>query len=1146
MCLSLIFCIGFGLNTFAQETTGTITGQVTDEKGAAVAGAQITVADVQRGFERTYQTTEEGVYTAPQLPVGTYTLTVEGAGFKKHVQENIVINVNDRRPVDIVLEAGQVTESVTVTSDAALIQESPTQQSLVNGAQVRQLPLNNRNFVQLATLSAGVTSSLPSQVGFGGLSVVSLSINGGRTSSINWLVDGARNVDTGSNLTLLTVPSVDAISEFTVLTSNYAPEFGRNGGGVINVVTRSGSNDFHGSLYEFVRNDRLNARNPFQIVPLAGLNRLNGEERFVPPLKYNDYGFTVGGPIIMPRFGEGGASTYNGRDRSFFFYSQEWRKIRGTNTAVGTVATIAQRNGIFATRVNDPLTGLAFPRDAAGNYVIPQDRIDPNARALLAFMSPPNESVNGVFNRFRRGSGVAADFRQEIIRIDHNFSDKWSLNGRYIRDDFFRGDPGGNPFLDPFSIGAAAGTLYPNVAAQETSTPGDNFVLSLKTVASPTVINEIAFDFAKNLIQTSFVGTGLRSNAPGFTSPELFPSTLQGALPSIAFTGAVSNLTFTSPQNIENPSYTWRDNLTWVRGQHTLKFGAFYSREAKNENAGNALNGTYSFNGSRSGNDYADFLLGFPSSYLEDENEVKVQLRYNTLEFYAQDSWKVTPQLSIDYGARYSIYANPIDENDLLTSFRPDFYNPAAAVRIEPISGNVISGSGNRFNGIIFAGDNSPYGRRVQSNQYNTLGPRVGFAYNVFGDGRTVVRGGFGLYFDRTLVGIVEQNAFVNPRVNSRVTIDNPLLSNPRAGVARTTVPTLTLSSTGDPFKIPRTYQYSLAVQREIFKDSVLEAAYVGTSGRNLLRLININQPAPGARAALTAQLRANGTLTATQFPSINAVRPFLGYGAINDRRTEADSNYNSLQMTFNKRFSRGLQLGAVYTFSKNITDASTDRSDAPQDPNNPGLDRALSQFDRTHVFTTNFLYELPFFRGRTDALGTLLGGFQISGIYTAQSGTPLTITQTISGTTPSGSLFQFTDPLGTGSTLRPNLVGDPSGNGSINQWFNTAAFAPAFTGFGTAGRGIVRGPGINNFDISVMKSFRFTEDTNLQLRAEFFNAFNHPQYGNPGTAATFAPDPTAPAGSFPTRFIQTNTTFGVITTTRDPRIIQLGIKMNF
>lgn len=1123
----LVFACGLSLTAVtasAQEVTGTITGRVADQNGAALSGARVTVTAPERGFERTYQTNEEGIYTAPLLPAGTYTVTIENQGFKRYVQQSVQVSVNDRRSIDATLETGEVTETVSVTGDAPLLQESPTQQGLIDGTQVRQLPLNNRNFLQLATLSAGVTSALPSQIGFGGLSVVSLSINGGRTSAINYLVDGSRNVDTGSNLTLLTVPSVDAISEFTVLTSNYAPEFGRNGGGVINVVTRSGTNDFNGTIYEFLRNDVLNTRSPFQTSPIPGLNRANGEPRFVQPLRYNDFGYTVGGPVFLPRFGEGGPALYNGRNRSFFFFSQEFRRVRASSSPVGAVATVAQRAGIFSTSITDPTTGAPFP-----NNTIPASRFDPNAVALFNFILPPNEGTS----LFRRATPAAANFRQEIIRIDHTFNDKFSIYGRYIRDNFDRGDPGGNPFQDPFNPVNIAGTLFPNAAAQQTSTPGDNFVVSLRYIASPTVINETAFDFARNLIQTSFVGTGTRINAPGFTSPELFPSTLQGALPSITIDG-INGLAFTSPQNIENPSYTVRDNLTVVRGNHTFKFGVFLSREAKNENAGNALNGGFTFSANRpggTGNAFANFLLGLPSSYFEDQNELRVELRYNTYEFYGQDSWKVTPRLTIDYGARYSIFNNPTEASDLLVAFRPDLYDTARAVRIDPLSGNIITGSGDRFNGIIFAGDNSPFGRRVQSSQYNTIGPRVGFAYNIFGDGSTILRGGFGVYYDRTLVGSVEQNAFLNPRANSRVTIDNPLLSNPGAGVARTTIPPVTLFSTGNPFKIPRTHQFSLGIQRELFENAVIEVAYVGTQGRNLLRLVDINQAQPGDRDRLTAQLRASGALTATQVASINAVRPFLGYTSINDRRTEADSDYNSLQVTFNKRFSQGFQVGAVYTFSRNVTDASTDRSDRPQNPLNVELERGLSQFDRTHVFTTNFLYELPFFRGRSDAMGTLLGGFQIAGIYTLQSGTPLTIVQ-------SG------DPLNIGAvsgTTRPNLVGDPEGDRSVSRFFNTAAFAPVTTTYGTAGRGIVRGPGINNLDISLYKTFRFTEETNLQFRAEFFNALNHPQYNNPGTAATFVTDPTAPGG-----FRQTNTTFGVITSDRGARLIQFGLKFNF
>ena len=1112
--IALISSLSLSGLASAQEVTGAINGTVLDPSGASIQGAQVRLISSDRGFERTYETNDEGIFSAPLLPPGTYSLTVEVAGFKKYVQSNIQISVNDRRPIEIRLEAGGVTETVNVTAEPSIIQESPTQRALIEGAQVRQLPLNNRNFVQLATLSAGVTSSNPSQIGFGGLSVVNISINGGRTSAINWLVDGARNIDSGSNLTLLTVPSVDAIQEFTVLTSNYAPEFGRNGGGVINVVTRQGTNDYHGNLYEFVRNNVLNARDPFITTRIPGIGSAD-DPRFKQPLRYNDFGGTIGGPVYFLNFGEGGPVIYDGHDRTFFFFSQEFRRVRSTSIPIGTVATNAQRSGIFTSAITDPLTGQPFP-----NNTIPQNRFNPNSVALLNYILPPNEGTN----LFRRITPVAGNFRQSIIRFDHNFTATTSFTARYIQDNFDRDDPGGNPFIDPFNLNNIAGTLFPNVAAQKTTTPSKNFVASLKFGLSPTIINEVAYDYAYNLIQTNFVGTGIRANTPGFTSPELYPSNLQGALPNITITG-LQGLTFTSPQDIENPSHTLRDNLTWVRGSHTFKFGAFLSREAKNENAGNALHGGFTFNGTRSGNPFADFLLGLPFSYFEDQNELRVQLRYNTYEFYAQDSWKITPRLTVDFGARYSIYENPIELSNYLMAFRPDFYNPAQQVQLTASGTNIDpNGGGNRFNGIAFAGENSPYGRRVQSNQYNTIAPRIGFAYNVFGDGKTVVRGGFGVYYDRTLVGIVEQNAFTNPKVSQRVTIDNtattPLsFNNPSSGTPNNAIPIVALVSTGDKFKPPQTLQYSLGIQRELFRNTVLEVAYVGTSGHNLLRQLNINLPLP--RFA-----RSGGTLQR------NFYRPFRGYGNINQRNTDADSNYNSGQLTLTRRLDKGLQFGVVYTFSKNITDSSTDRGDIIPDPLRPDLERAVSQFDRTHVFSANFLYELPFGKNKTFNLGSIgnaiLGGFQLAGIYTLQSGTPLTITQ--------GGGTVAVDPFDqgfTGATLRPNLVCDPTlskGERSVTRWFDTSCFqglTSASTSYGSAGRGIVRGPGINNLDLSIYRTFRFTESMNLQLRAEAFNVLNLVNYGNPGTTLG-------------------TPLFGVITSARDPRIIQLGVKFNF
>ncbi|MCA1608700.1 MAG: hypothetical protein LC730_04480, partial [Acidobacteria bacterium] len=768
---------------------------------------------------------------------------------------------------------------------------------------------------------------------------------------------------------------------------------------------------------------------------------------FKQPLRYNNFGGTIGGPVYFLNFGDGGGpAIYNGKDRTYFFFSQEFRRFRSSSIPIGVVATNAQRNGVFTTPITDPLTGLPFP----GN-VIPVSRFNPNSVALMQYILGPNEGAN----QYRRITPVAANFRQSIFRFDHKFSSTSSMMARYIQDNVDRNDPGGNIFVDPFVLSNIAGTLFPNAAAARSTTPGKNFVFSVKFAPTANIINEVAFDYAYNLISSEFIGTATRAGTPGFTSPQLFESNY-GALPSITISN-VQGLTFQAPQSIENPSYTFRDNLTWVKGRHNFKFGAFISREAKNENAGNPTNGSYSFNGTRSGNAFADFLLGLPNAYSEAQNEGRVELRYNSYEFYAQDSWKVTPRLTVDFGARYSIYGNPIEKSNYLVTFMPNLYDRSRQVTLTASGNNIVPNSGDRFNGIAFAGENSPYGRKVQSDIYK---------------------------------------------------------------------PVIALISTGDKFKPPQTMQYSLAVQRELFWNMFIELAYVGTQGRNLLRQINVNAPLP--RFARTG----------TPLGNRNFYRPFVGYGNINERRTDGNSNYNSAQMTLRKRVSDGLQFGAVYTFSKNITDASTDRSDVVQDNRNPNAERGLSQFDRTHVFTANFLYDTPFGKNRQFDLGSvgnaILGGFTIAGVYTRQSGTPLTVTQGAGTYIRNGvSIVTSADPLDTLITVRPNLICDPNlsrGDRSVLMWFDTNCFDPlttTSTSFGNSGRGIIRGPGIHVFDLSLFRTIRFTESFNVQLRAEAFNVFNMVNYGNPTTVIG-------------------NALFGRITTARDPRILQFGIKVNF
>jgi hypothetical protein len=484
---------------------------------------------------------------------------------------------------------------------------------------------------------------------------------------------------------------------------------------------------------------------------------------------------------------------------------------------------------------------------------------------------------------------------------------------------------------------------------------------------------------------------------------------------------------------------------------------------------------------------------------------VTVHDRYNTVEWYVQDTWRVKPNLTLTLGLRHSIFLNPTDADNLLDSFLPRLFNPAQAPTVNP-DGTVTVGPGqNRFDGLIFAGQNSPYGRSVQTNDYDAFSPRIGLAWDPWGDGKTSIRAGFGIYYDRSLVGIVEQNGFSDPNAIQTVNVSNPngidLLSNPLGGAPSTAIFPLAITGTGDPFKIPTVNQWSLSVQREIAHSMVAQIAYAGSHGYHLLEQVDLNQPLPNS---LTAP---------------NLVRPFRGYAAISDRETVANSDYDSLQLSFRKQFTHGLLFFANYTWSKTLTNASDDRADPAMDTYNLFLDRGLASFSRSQVFNLSYVWDIPTPGSFNWAENAVLGHWQFSGNAFFWGGLPLTITE-------SG------DPLDIGSgnvssALRPNLVSNPSGPKTVGEWFNTAAFSAATTSYGTSPKGVVTGPGVNQWDMTLAKIIPIKESVRLRFSADFINAFNH---FNPTTVDTNLGDGT----------------FGQVTADRTPRIIQFGLKFLF
>ena len=1154
LCIVILALMGFASNTFAQDITARIDGQVTDPAGAVVTNATITLTNTKTGDVRTIQSGDNGSFTLALVPPGTYDLSVKAQGFKEYLSKSLELSVNDRKTINIPLETGAVTESVTVTAEAPLIQTTPTVGDVVENRRVVELPLNNRNFMQLLTLVPGVTGSGTSEIGIGLTNVVDFSINGTRRNSINFLVDGVSNTDVGSGITLLSVPTVDSIQEFRVITSIPGAEFGKSGGGVVNLITRGGGQQFHGGVYEFLRNDRLNANSFFnnasgsfgpndQQVKL-GLNQAGDERVPRPKLRYNNFGYLVSGPVMIP-----GLFNEN-REKTFFLFSQEWRRIIRAPSNVSPIAvpSLLERSGNFSENGNnpifDPTTGLQFT-----NNTIPDGRIDPVAKSILALLPLPNvpsTNVNRAANRFAVTTPNIQNTRQETLRVDHNFSSTQRLTGRYTRDLSQTRELGGLFF----------GLTIPDVGTTDTTVPGDVLAISLTSSFGARIVNEFSFTFSGNKITTDLVG---RYNSD-FNVPndELFPQNNSNLPPVIDITGAP---TVGSGQLFDVKYRNWnpKDNLTVIVGNHTVKVGFDISWESKDENAANLTQGRYGFTGLQtrvsavtSGIGFADFLLGRASSYTEPERDVTEHLRFGRTEFYGQDTWKIRPNFQLDYGLRYYRYRQPIDTENVLATFLPELYSAAKA----PVCANVSCSSFNTAsfdftNGFAYAGVNSPFGRRVQLSDKNDWAPRIGFAWDPWNNGKSVLRGGYGIYYDQALVGIVEQNAFTTPPFNNSNsptgTVAAPILFGDPNPVSPATRGNLgTVNATTAPFVTPVIQQWSLTWQQELFRNALVEVGYSGSAGNHLIRPIDINAPTPAEIIAASKGVAGCDTaLNSANNPAncINLARPFRGFGTITDRQTSATSRYHGLLTSFRLRPTRGITAQLAYTFSKNITDATNDRDaiDVPQIRTNLQLERAVSRLDRTHVFVASYVYEIPTFHNGFASAGigkALLGGWEIAGITTAQTGLPLNRVVQAAVTVPARG-------------TRPDIVSDPLENipanptGGIPYAFNPLAFRTTLSGqIGNSPRAPFRFPSQFFTDVNLTKNFNFTERYKLQFRAEFYNIFNKTIFND---VFQTIPDRLPTDAAFNNiSNLNAISQFGQFFSTRDPRQIQFGLKFYF
>ena len=1179
--LLALCCTFLALSTiaFAQANiSGNISGTVTDSSGAVVPNATVSLFSVDRDrVERVVKTDQSGVYSIPVIPAGNYSMTVEASGFKKVQKTGITLNVADKRTEQFTLAIGASGEVVNVQAEAVAVNlVNSTGSDLISGTQVRELTLNNRNYVQLLTLSPGVSSTTAEQfyVGTtnpmtGAVNTIGFQVNGQRTSANNWVIDGADNVDRGSNLTLLSTPSVDAIAEFKLVRSNYDAEYGRSAGGQVQVITRSGTAQWHGGAYEFWRNNILNADNymtkrarwvspPSFCAPYVAAGNPGGCDTR-PLLRYNNFGWNLGGPIPI-----GGL-----KKNTFFFFSQEWRRAITYATQVATMPTAAEVGGQFTTPIcisfaaNGSCTGTGT--------AIPTTSFSPTAVAYIKDVYnnttlAPAGANHLVTNYFRN----VQNFRQENIKIDHNFGSKLSVYGRYTHDDV--------PTEEPLGLfGPSA--LVPNVANTSTNSPGWTLALHGTATFSPTLLMDVGYNFSYGAIVQTVEGVMASDKSPD-VHPTLPYSVTTAVIPFLSFTNSMSNMGTHPAYNDYNRNHQIFGNLTKVMGKHTMKFGGTYYYYQKTENAAGNNGGTFNFTGAPVtggpvanctganaqtciAQGWANFLLGRVNTFTQTATDLTPDIRQNSFEFFGQDEWRLKPNFTLSFGLRWSIFRQPYDNNGYLTTFDPRYYDPTKAFAINPADGN-RTGTGDFLNGIIPTtsalakckslgsavsvpcwadGTKAPFGNKIANEDMHDFAPRFGFAWDPFSDGKTSIRSGFGAFYDTPLVGILEQNIFANQPFSNNISVsatnmENPVSVLPSIGAA----PVSPSARMQGPWVAPRSYQYNLSVQHQFPSDIFLEVGYYGNVGRHLIGVFEQNQPAVGAYVGTTADASGGAATSAacgtgpcvnsTTTPRLNQVRPYKGYLAITAIRPQYNSNYNSLQTSVKKQFHSGSLIGIAYTWSKALTDNQTDRSSAPQNTYNAAGDYGPTQQDRRHIFTANYVYGLPFYRSQQGVIGHIVGGWETSGIFTAQSGTPNTVTGATLDRAGQGCLSASTT-----CGVRPDQISDPNSGGAqtIAQWFNTAAFIAIPGGQvrpGTERRGPVIGPGFWRFDLSVMKNIKITERFNTQIRMDAFNVFNHTNFNGFGSLAT------------------TSALFGQISTAtsgvRDPRLIALGAKLTF
>lgn len=1183
--------LAISITSFAQSDNTQISGFVKDQAGGVISGAKVTVKSDTRAFERSATTNAEGYFVITQLPPGLYTVKVEASGFKQYQENSRKLDPNLPASIDVALQPGQVTETVTVTASVAQVQsETATVGRLVETKQVEYLQLNGRNPLFLAQVRPGVVGGALGGNSFS-LGTGGLNINGGRTQDFLLTFDGAVGVRTRSNGTSIGAADVEATQEVQILAANYNAEYGRASGGQVRIVTKSGGQQFHGVFYEYLRNAAFNA-NEWGRNRNTPANQPCEDERFEKashcrpnPFRYNQFGYSLSGPVIIP-----GTDFNKGRDKLFWLFGQEWVRQRRTDNTTLRVPTLKMRQGDFSelADANNPLRVVRFLKDplkpgacsaadtsgcfSDGGVInkIPANHplLSPNGLAILrAFPEPVPGFFTSTGQNFFQDRPTETNQRKDTLSIDYYPTEKHAIKYRLS---FYN-------FIDTSAF--RGGT---DRAPQIIDRPNQTTSINWTWTVSPNWISEtlIAGSRDQVFIFVDTRGNKFQRSQYGINYPYIFsdPKEIQDKIPTVqnAAGGSIDQFGQLDggpyPSSSTGPIYQFSNNWTNIRGNHTIKFGGYFERSGQNDfdqinvsgtpGGTNNQNGRFVFENSTPGGTGAavgNIAIGLFETYAEIGQRSFTPYRGHMFEWFAQDSWKATPKLRLEYGLRHTIIQPYYSLWRNMVVFDPDLYNPAIAVTQNPANGFITAGNlQSQYNGLVIPGDDWPDsalgpGRvgiantgqfdflfRDVPKQYskihkNNFQPRLGVAY-AFND-KNVIRAGAGRFLTR--LG-VSDSVFLggNPPLQPTVSISRGDADNP-GGTAGNRFP-LVVTTQDKIFKNPEAWTWNLTFEREIAFDTLVEVGYVGRRGLHGQRERNINQLPVG---------------TIQRNPGVNPdfLRPFKGFGIIRLTNNDANSMYHGLQVSANRRFTNGFLFGAAYTLSKSSDDGSAQRDVVPNAFDVSNL-WGPSTYDRRHVLVLNFVYQLPFFKQSSTLAGKLLGGWTVSAISQFQTGNPTTVAtgddfagvgpgsgsqlwilngdikqdgNFSNGAADSNFWFQISQP---GKTCNPSNRTNVGGTKDPSSCLFTEPTPGTFSNLRT--RGIIYQPGFQNHNLTLVKDFSLTERQRIQFRAEAYNWLNHPNLGG--------------AGGNGVDVNPTSTTFGKVTGKGGERQLQFALRYQF